>query len=145
MSDPSETEIYALHEALGDEHRAWAKRDEVIRDFGAVRPFINTPDAEARHIEALRSLLPRDDIPLAEKASLRRRRVMRADVTPVRRASLPRSRTASFMSGLSGAHAGRTSWRYSKIFRGPRNSGICRFPTAASSTAQERNSYDIFT
>jgi hypothetical protein len=49
----------AILEALDDEHRAWAIYDQVIQDHGPVRPFINIRDAEARHIEALASLLRR--------------------------------------------------------------------------------------
>jgi len=49
----------AILEALDDEYRAWATYDQVIRDHGPVRPFINIRDAEARHIEALSSLLRR--------------------------------------------------------------------------------------
>ena len=50
----SALEIHALHEALEDEYRAWATYDQVIADFGDVRPFNNIRNAEARHIEALR-------------------------------------------------------------------------------------------
>ncbi len=55
----SDTEIGALHEALDDEYRAWATYDQVVHDFGPERPFINIREAEARHIEALRSLFHR--------------------------------------------------------------------------------------
>jgi hypothetical protein len=48
--------LAALREALDDEYRAWATYDQVIKDFGQVRPFINIRDAEARHIQALCSL-----------------------------------------------------------------------------------------
>lgn len=54
-----DTEVRALHEALDDEYRAWAIYDQVIHDFGPERPFINIREAEARHIEALRSLFQR--------------------------------------------------------------------------------------
>lgn len=53
------SEKEAILEALDDEYRAWATYDQVIRDHGAVRPFTNIRDAEARHIEALLSLLER--------------------------------------------------------------------------------------
>jgi len=56
MNGLSRIEVEALHDALDDEYRAWATYDRVIRDFGDVRPFVNIRDAEARHIEALRSL-----------------------------------------------------------------------------------------
>lgn len=53
VNNLSKTEIDALHEALDDEFKAWATYDQVIDDFGPIRPFINIRDAEARHIEAL--------------------------------------------------------------------------------------------
>jgi hypothetical protein len=56
MQELNKTELEALHEALQDEYRAWATYDQVIRDFGEVRPFINIREAEARHIEALCAL-----------------------------------------------------------------------------------------
>jgi hypothetical protein len=56
MQELTKTELAALHEALDDEYRAWATYDQIIRDFGEVRPFINIRDAEARHIQALCSL-----------------------------------------------------------------------------------------
>jgi hypothetical protein len=52
----NETENAALHEALDDEYHAWAIYDQVINDFGLVRPFSNIRDAEARHIDALLTL-----------------------------------------------------------------------------------------
>jgi hypothetical protein len=58
----SETEQQALRDALDDEYRAWATYDQVVRDFGAERPFTNIRDAEARHIEALRALFQRYDL-----------------------------------------------------------------------------------
>ncbi len=56
MRNLSQLELDALHEALEDEYRAWATYDQVISDFGEVRPFINIREAEARHIQALCSL-----------------------------------------------------------------------------------------
>ena len=56
MNDLSEEEIHALNEALDDEYRACATYDQVIADFGDVRPFTNIRAAEARHVEALHSL-----------------------------------------------------------------------------------------
>jgi hypothetical protein len=56
MTTLDENEIRALREALDDEYRAWATYDQVIADFGEVRPFSNIREAEARHIEALRAL-----------------------------------------------------------------------------------------
>ena len=53
MSGLSKNEVNALHEALDDEFKAWATYDQVIDDFGPIRPFINIREAEARHINAL--------------------------------------------------------------------------------------------
>lgn len=60
----SPEEVAALHEALEDEYKAWATYDQVIRDFGAVRPFINIRESEARHIAALAALFARYGLPL---------------------------------------------------------------------------------
>ena len=57
MSELSQKEIDALLEALDDEYRAWATYDQVIKDFGEVRPFINIREAEARHMQAILGLL----------------------------------------------------------------------------------------
>jgi hypothetical protein len=59
MSTLNEQEVTALREALDDEYHAWTTYDQVIEDFGEVRPFINVRDAEARHIEALLGLFDR--------------------------------------------------------------------------------------
>ena len=61
-------EINALHEALEDEYQSWSIYDQVIQDFGEVRPFINIRDAEARHIEALRTLYLRYGVAIPENA-----------------------------------------------------------------------------
>ena len=53
MNTLDELERQALHEALDDEYRSWATYDQVMVDFGAVRPFSNIREAESRHIEAL--------------------------------------------------------------------------------------------
>ena len=66
MAVLDDTEVRALHEALDDEYRAWATYDQVIRDFGPERPFINIREAEARHIEALRSLFQRYGLEVPE-------------------------------------------------------------------------------
>jgi hypothetical protein len=66
MSILNDTERRALHEALEDEYRAWATYDQVIHDFGPERPFINIRDAEARHIEALRTLFQRYALEIPE-------------------------------------------------------------------------------
>ncbi len=38
---------------MDDEYKAWTTYDQVIDDFGPIRPFINIRDAESRHIDAL--------------------------------------------------------------------------------------------
>jgi hypothetical protein len=62
----SDAEQQALLDALEDEYRAWATYDQVIRDFGAERPFIDIRDAESRHIEALRTLFERYGLDMPE-------------------------------------------------------------------------------
>ena len=62
----NKTEIDTLLEALDDEIKAWAAYDQVISDFGKVRPFINIRDAEARHIQALCALFIFYEIPIPE-------------------------------------------------------------------------------
>jgi hypothetical protein len=57
--DLSESEVEALHLALDDEYQAWAVYDQVIADFGAVRPFRSIRSAEAQHIDALVTLFER--------------------------------------------------------------------------------------
>jgi rubrerythrin len=66
VSALDEAEIRALHEALDDEHKAWATYDQVIRDFGPERPFSNIREAEARHIGALQSLFERYGLEIPE-------------------------------------------------------------------------------
>lgn len=56
-------EIDALHEALDDEYHALNTYDTVMAGFGMVRPSINIREAEARHIDALRSLFDRYGLP----------------------------------------------------------------------------------
>jgi rubrerythrin len=59
MSGLNAAEIAALEEALDDEYHAFTTYDQVIADFGNVRPFSNIRDAEARHIGALLGLFHR--------------------------------------------------------------------------------------
>jgi len=66
MDTLTDQEVRALKEALDDEYRAWATYDQVIADFGEVRPFINIRDAERRHIEALATLFSRYRLPVSE-------------------------------------------------------------------------------
>jgi hypothetical protein len=64
MNELTDIEIRMLQEALDDEYHAWAIYDQVIADFGEVRPFINIRQAEARHIEALLGLFARYGLPV---------------------------------------------------------------------------------
>ena len=64
MNELTPVEVQALHEALDDEYNAWTTYDQVIADFGELRPFTNIRDAEARHIEALTGLFGRYGLPL---------------------------------------------------------------------------------
>lgn len=66
MAEPSKAEIDALHEVLDDEYRALATYDQVIADFGMVRPFVNIREAEARHIAALSVLFARYGLALPQ-------------------------------------------------------------------------------
>lgn len=56
MNTLTQKEIGALNDALDDEYKARATYDQVIDDFGSIRPFINIRDAESRHIDALSRL-----------------------------------------------------------------------------------------
>ncbi len=47
----------ALLMALDDEYKAKATYEQVIEDFGAIRPFTNIKRSEEKHIEALIPLL----------------------------------------------------------------------------------------
>jgi|GEM_PF-1417028 len=51
--DLSEEEKDALIQALQDEYKAWSVYEQVIADFGAVRPFASIQKAEEHHIAAL--------------------------------------------------------------------------------------------
>jgi hypothetical protein len=66
MTGLDHAEIRALEEALDDEYRAWATYDQVIKDFGEVRPFSNIREAEARHIEALHRLFTAYALPIPD-------------------------------------------------------------------------------
>jgi hypothetical protein len=59
MTGLNDREVAALREALDDEYHAYSTYDQVIADFGEVRPFINVRGAEARHIDALLNLFQR--------------------------------------------------------------------------------------
>lgn len=66
MNSLTEAEIHVLNEALEDEYLSWATYDQVIADFGEVRPFSNIREAEARHIEALCTLFERYGLAIPE-------------------------------------------------------------------------------
>jgi hypothetical protein len=59
LTDLSASEIKALHLALEDECKAWSTYDQVIADFGKVRPFTNIRRADENHIAALVALFQR--------------------------------------------------------------------------------------
>lgn len=68
METLTEPEIRALNEALDDEYRSWATYDQVIADFGELRPFSNIRAAEANHIEALCVLFARYGLALPKNS-----------------------------------------------------------------------------
>lgn len=70
MPKLNRSEIDALLEALDDEYRAWATYDQVLQDFGDVRPFNNIREAEARHIQALHRLFVVYGLPQPENTWL---------------------------------------------------------------------------
>jgi len=57
--DLSASEIEALQMALDDEYKAWSVYEQVIDDFGAVRPFTTIQRAEESHISALLRIFDR--------------------------------------------------------------------------------------
>jgi hypothetical protein len=57
--DLSDAEAEALRIALEDEYKAWSVYEQVIADFGAVRPFTQIQKAEEKHIDALVTLFER--------------------------------------------------------------------------------------
>lgn len=61
-------EAEALMLALDDEYKAWSVYEQVIADFGSVRPFTNIQRAEENHIAALVTLFDRYglDVPTNE-------------------------------------------------------------------------------
>lgn len=66
MSELLAIEIEALYDAIDDEYKSWATYDQVITDFGEVRPFINIRDAEARHVKALQRLFVNYNLAIPE-------------------------------------------------------------------------------
>jgi hypothetical protein len=57
-------EVQALLAALEDEYKSHTTYEQVLLDFGPVRPFINIVEAEARHIAALVTLFERYRVPV---------------------------------------------------------------------------------
>ena len=95
MPKLNRSEIDALLEALDDEYRAWATYDQVLQDFGDVRPFNNIREAEARHIQALHRLFVVYGLPQPENTWLNK--VIRY-ARLARRGSLPRSKMVNCTS-----------------------------------------------
>ena len=58
----SASEVEALRMALDDEYKAWSVYEQVIDDFGAVRPFTTIQRAEESHIRALLTLFDRYEL-----------------------------------------------------------------------------------
>jgi len=137
MSDLTDTELRALHEALDDEYRAWATYDQVIADFGVVRPFINIREAEARHTQALLAVFTRYELPMPENPGAERPRGMATCGKPAQRAWMPRSPTATCTSGCSRRRSARTlSLCYARCRR-PRSNATCPPFGTAPSAAKE--------
>jgi len=59
-------EVEGLLLALSDEYHAWAVYDQVIQDFGRIRPFVNIVRSESTHISALLGLFHTYDVPIPE-------------------------------------------------------------------------------
>ena len=64
----SDDETAALNEALDDEYKALATYEQVIADFGEIRPFINIAESEGRHIDALRGCFERYGVTVPESS-----------------------------------------------------------------------------
>ena len=62
----SEEEVTALYLALNDEYHAWAVYEQVIVDFGTVRPFTSIQHAEQNHISALVHLFEVYNLPVPD-------------------------------------------------------------------------------
>jgi hypothetical protein len=60
----SEEQVGAIHTALDDEYKAYTTYKAYLEHFGDVRPFSNIISSEARHIEALSSLLAKNGLPV---------------------------------------------------------------------------------
>ena len=66
LGELDEEEVEALLMALDDEYKAWSVYDQVIADFGDVRPFTQIMRAEENHIAALVTLFDRYDLDVPE-------------------------------------------------------------------------------
>lgn len=97
MGQLSADEIQVLNEALDDEYHAWSTYDQVLADFGVVRPFTRIREAEARHIAALLVLFDRYACPYRPTAGLARRNVIRIFRRPVQLRWKQRSPTGRCM------------------------------------------------
>jgi hypothetical protein len=64
--DLTESEVDALLMALDDEYKAWSVYEQVIADFGEVRPFTSIQKAEENHIAALVTLFDRYGLEVPE-------------------------------------------------------------------------------
>lgn len=59
-------EYEALHAALDDEYKAYSTYENVLQDFGDIRPFIHIQQAELQHITTLHQLFEKYDIEIPE-------------------------------------------------------------------------------
>lgn len=66
LGDLSDAEVEALQKALDDEYKVWSVYEQVIADFGAVRPFTQIQKAEENHIAALVTLFERYGLEVPE-------------------------------------------------------------------------------
>lgn len=60
----TQQEVEGLLLALNDEYHAWAVYDQVIQDFGNVRPFVNIRRSEESHIRALERMMNLYGVPI---------------------------------------------------------------------------------
>jgi hypothetical protein len=62
----TDEEVNTLYLALNDEYHAWAVYEQVLLDFGFVRPFSSIQRAEVSHSAALTKLLEKYGLPIPE-------------------------------------------------------------------------------
>lgn len=120
----NEAERAALNAALDDEYKALATYEQVMQDFGPVRPFVNIVEAEARHIAALRVLFERYGVPLPES---------RWDGAVPRFASLAEACAAGIQAEIDNAAL------YDKLFQSTQKPDIIRVYQALRSASLERH------